>query len=72
VTGPHEANFLKLDCSLLRSVYGWKNVWNVRKAIEKTVEWTKKTDAGRPAMDVCSEEIDEFFADLHAHSEVQE
>jgi uncharacterized NAD(P)/FAD-binding protein YdhS len=45
---------------------------NVRKAIEKTVEWTKKTDAGRPAMEVCSEEIDEFFADLHAHSEVQE
>ena len=64
VTGPHEANFLKLDCSLLRSVYGWRNVWNVRKAIEKTVEWTKRTDAGQSAMDVCSEEIDEFFADL--------
>lgn len=39
--GPHEANFLKLDCSRLRSVFGWKPAWGVRQAVEKTVEWTK-------------------------------
>lgn len=39
--GPHEANFLKLDCSKLKSVFGWKPVWDVRTAIEKTVEWSK-------------------------------
>lgn len=27
--GPHEANFLKLDCSKLKTVFGWKPVWNV-------------------------------------------
>ena len=41
VGGPHEANFLKLDCSKLKSTFGWKPHWNVETAIEKTVEWTK-------------------------------
>lgn len=39
--GPHEANFLKLDCSKLKTVFGWKPHWTVDKAIEKTVEWSK-------------------------------
>jgi CDP-glucose 4,6-dehydratase len=39
--GPHEANFLKLDCSKLKNRFGWKPRWNVEMAIEKTVEWAK-------------------------------
>lgn len=39
--GPHEANFLKLDCSKIKTVFGWKPVWNAQAAVEKTVEWTK-------------------------------
>lgn len=39
--GPHEANFLKLDCSKIKSVFGWKPKWGVEAAIEKTVEWAK-------------------------------
>lgn len=38
---PHEANFLKLDCSKLKAAAGWKPRWHIDKAIEKTVEWTK-------------------------------
>lgn len=38
--GPHEANFLKLDCAKLKSVFGWKPVWNVEKAMEMIVDWT--------------------------------
>ena len=38
--GPHEANFLKLDCSKIKSVFGWIPVWNVEKAMEKIVEWS--------------------------------
>ena len=38
--GPHEANFLKLDCSKIKSAFGWKPRWSIREAIEKTVEWT--------------------------------
>ena len=39
--GPHEANFLKLDCSLLKSTFGWKPKWGIEEAIEKVTEWTK-------------------------------
>lgn len=39
--GPHEANFLKLDCSKLKATFGWKPHWNLDMAIEKVVEWTK-------------------------------
>ncbi len=37
--GPHEANFLKLDCSKLKSTFGWRTRWNVEQTMEKLVEW---------------------------------
>ena len=39
VGGPHEANFLKLDCSRIRNVLNWKPHWQVKAAVEKTVDW---------------------------------
>ena len=39
VGGPHEANFLKLDCSRIRNVLNWKPHWQVKTAVEKTVDW---------------------------------
>lgn len=39
--GPHEANFLKLDCSYIKHRLGWSPQWHIETAIEKTVEWTK-------------------------------
>ena len=41
VEGPHEANFLKLDCSKLKNIFNWKPHFNVEEAIEKTIAWTK-------------------------------
>lgn len=38
---PHEDNFLKLDCSKLRSVFGWKPRWGIEQAVRKTAEWTR-------------------------------
>lgn len=39
--GPHEASFLKLDCSLVKARMDWKPRWQIQTAVEKTVEWTK-------------------------------
>ncbi len=39
--GPHEANFLKLDCSKIKSRLGWDPKWSIEDAVEKTVEWNK-------------------------------
>ena len=32
--GPHEANFLKLDCSRIHRAFGWRPVWNVETAVQ--------------------------------------
>ncbi len=39
--GPHEANFLKLDCSKLKGRFHWSPVWNIETAMDKIIEWTK-------------------------------
>ncbi len=52
--GPHEANFLKLDCSKLKNTFGWRPHWNLERAIEMVVEWSKVWVEGgdvRPVMD---------------------
>lgn len=38
---PHEANFLKLDCSKIKSTFGWQPRWHIEQAIEKTVQWSQ-------------------------------
>lgn len=38
---PHEANFLKLDCSKLKSVFGWVPRWHIGDAIVAVCEWSK-------------------------------
>ena len=59
--GPHEANFLKLDCSKLKAVFGWKPRWNLDTAIEKTVEWAKAWQHGEDVNDVMERQIKEFL-----------
>lgn len=43
INGPHEANFLKLDCTKMKQTFNWKPNWNIEKAIEKTVEFAKES-----------------------------
>ncbi len=59
--GPHEANFLKLDCSKLKSVFGWKPVWNFEKAIEQSVVWAKIYEKGGDVLACIDQQINEFF-----------
>ncbi len=60
--GPHEANFLKLDCSRLKSRMGWKPRWNLEEAVEKVVEWSKAWIAGEDVRGVMDRQIREFLA----------
>ena len=58
---PHEANFLKLDSTKLRSVFGWKPVWGIREAIKNTCAWTKVWLADGDIPVEMDREIDIFF-----------
>lgn len=59
--GPHEANFLKLDCSKIKSVFGWKPHWNLERAIEKTVEWSKCWISGEDIVSCMEKQIRDFL-----------
>ena len=60
--GPHEANFLKLDCSKLKTTFDWKPHWNLESAIEKVVEWSKAWVAGEDVRSVMDRQIGEFIS----------
>lgn len=61
VDGPHEANFLKLDCSKLKSVFGWKTTWNVVEAVKKTCEWAKAYESNENLNIIMDKQIKEFL-----------
>lgn len=58
--GPHEANFLKLDCSHIKHVFGWQPRWHIAEALEKTVEWSKAYLDGEDMLEVTDRQIREF------------
>ena len=58
---PHEANFLKLDCSKSKTVLGWYPQWGIRDAIKKIVEWEKAVQAGTAASEITDKQIKEYF-----------
>lgn len=39
--GPHEANFLKLDCSRIKNKFSWSPRWDLDMAVAKVVEWNR-------------------------------
>lgn len=61
IDGPHEANFLKLDCSKIKSELGWSPTWNIEKAIEKTVEFSKIYATGGDVSSCMNKQICEFI-----------
>lgn len=61
--GPHEANFLKLDCSKIKKTFGWKPRYHVQEAVEKTAEWAKAYLAGEEMLAVMDRQILEFFSE---------
>ena len=61
--GPHEANFLKLDCSKLKKTFNWKPRWNLEHALEKVVEWSKCWQSGGDVRECMDRQIKEFLGE---------
>ena len=59
--GPHEANFLKLDCSKLKKTFNWKPRWNVETTMDKIVEWSKVYFDNGDVSGCMEKQIKEFF-----------
>jgi CDP-glucose 4,6-dehydratase len=58
---PHEANFLKLDCRLLKETFGWQPRWHIEEAIQKTCKFSKVWLQGGDIPKEMDNEIKEFF-----------
>lgn len=59
--GPHEAGFLKLDCTKCKETFGWSPKWSVREAVARTVEWSKLYAAGGDILGCMDRQIGEIF-----------
>jgi CDP-glucose 4,6-dehydratase len=57
---PHEAHYLKLDCSKARSELGWKPRWGLPHVMESIVRWTKAYHLGKDMRALCLKQIHEY------------
>ncbi len=60
--GPHEAGYLKLDCSKLKKTFGWRPKWNMDTTLEKIIEWTKVYFEHGDISGCMSRQIGEFLS----------
>lgn len=54
----HEAKLLMLDTSRARSVLGWRPVWGVAKAVERTAAWHQFEPR-----EACDRDLEAYFSD---------
>lgn len=57
---PHEANYLKLDCSKSKFLLGWSPRWSLEKTIELICEWHKAHLNRADMKSVCSHQIEQY------------
>lgn len=61
INAPYEANFLKLDCSKIKAVFGWRSRWHIQEAIQQTIEWSRVWLAGGDIPAEMDREIKEYM-----------
>lgn len=67
--GPHEANFLKLDCSKIKRVFDWKPQWDVNTAMCKIMEWNREYLRGSSLTECMDRQIREMENSLASKTE---
>jgi CDP-glucose 4,6-dehydratase len=58
---PHEASFLKLDCSKARSILGWHPYWNIERTLETIVTWYKAYLNKSDLLAISTDQIEQYF-----------
>jgi CDP-glucose 4,6-dehydratase len=57
----HEAAFLTLNSAKAREKLGWRPKWDLEKAIDKIIEWTRAYSSGQGVRQVCFDQIAEYM-----------
>lgn len=58
---PHEATYLKLDCSKAKAKIGWYPKWNIEITLQKIIEWVQAYDKGENMRQFCEKQIYEYL-----------
>lgn len=63
---PHEAHYLKLDCSKAHSELNWHPIWTLETSLTKIVEWHKKEQDSPPekTKKLCLLQIQKYQEDV--------
>lgn len=59
-THPHEANFLKLDCSKAQYKLEWRPVWDLEYTLNRTVNWYQSWQRGEDMYHYTIAEINDY------------
>lgn len=59
---PHEANYLKLDCSKAKTRLNWSPRWDLDTTIDKIIEWVSDFKEGKDLRAACLRQIVEYTA----------
>jgi CDP-glucose 4,6-dehydratase len=54
---PHEAQYLKLDCTKAKTRLGWEPRWNLNSALRATVQWYKAHQSNQDLRALTEEQI---------------
>jgi CDP-glucose 4,6-dehydratase len=57
---PHEAHYLKLDCSKAKSRLNWAPRWNIEQALEKIIAWHRAFISGKNMREFSLAQINEY------------
>ncbi len=61
---PHEASYLKLDCSKARSQLNWKPILNLEKSLSLTADWYRAFQKRENMRAVTEGQIDDFLRQI--------
>jgi CDP-glucose 4,6-dehydratase len=59
---PHEAHYLKLDCSKARTELGWQPRWSLERSLDSIIAWTCAYRRQADLRDECIQQIKEYQA----------
>lgn len=63
-THPHEANYLKLDCSKALTKLGWQPRWDLSHALQAIIVWHKALKNNQDMRALCMQQINEYSTSI--------
>ncbi len=62
---PHEAKFLKLDISKVKTRLHWGPTWHLSQTLNKIIEWHKSWINKKDMRLICMQEINDYMNDMN-------